>query len=71
MQQHGRRQDVAWKSEQNVIKPSRQDVTWKSKPNIVPSQEEYREDNQNLDAIKRLAAHFALPKSELMLFDGD
>ena len=52
-------------------KPRRQDVTWKSEPDVIPNQEEYREDNQNLDAIKRLATHFALPKSELMSFDGD
>ena len=26
---------------------------------------------RHLDAIKRLATHFALPKSELMSFDGD
>ena len=52
-------------------KPRRQDVTWKSEPDVIPYQEEYREDNQNLDAIKRLATHFALPKSELMSFDGD
>ena len=53
------------------IKPRRQDVTWKSEPNVIPNQEEYREDNQNLDAIKRLATHFTLPKSELMSFDCD
>ena len=52
-------------------KPRRQDVTWKSEPDVIPNQEEYREDNQNLDAIKRLVTHFALPKSELMSFDGD
>ena len=52
-------------------KPRRQDVTWKIEPDVIPNQEEYREDNQNLDAIKRLATHFALPKSELMSFDGD
>ena len=52
-------------------KPWRQDVTWESEPDVIPNQEEYREDNQNLDAIKRLATHFALPKSELMSFDGD
>ena len=52
-------------------KPRRQDVTWKSEPDVIPNEEEYREDNQNLDAIKRLAIHFALPKSELMSFDGD
>ena len=52
-------------------KPRRQYVTWKSEPDVIPNQEEYREDNQNLDAIKRLATHFALPKSELMSFDGD
>ena len=34
-------------------KPRRQDVTWKSDPNFIPNQEEYKEDNQNLDAIKR------------------
>ena len=47
-------------------KPRRQDVTWKSEPNVTPNQEEYRDDNQNRDAIKRLVTHFALPKSELM-----
>ena len=66
-----RRQDVTWKSEQNVIKLSRQDVSQKSKQNVIPNQEEYRKDNQNLDAIKSLATHFALPKPELMSFDGD
>ena len=52
-------------------KPRRQDVTWKSEPDFRPNQEEYREDDQNLDVIKRLATHFALPKSELMSFDID
>ena len=52
-------------------KPRRQDVTWKSEPDVIPNQEGYREDTQNLDPIKRLATHFALPKSELMSFDGD
>ena len=72
MQQHGNQnQGDKMKSEQNVIKPSRQDVTWESEPNFIPNQDEYRKDNQNLDTIKRLATHFALPKSELMSFDGD
>ena len=52
-------------------KPRRQDVTWKSELNVIPNQEEYREDNQKFDAVKRLATHFALPKSELMSSDGD
>ena len=52
-------------------KPRRQEKKRKSEPNVIPNQQEYREDNQNLDAIKRLATHFALPKSELMSFDGD
>ena len=46
-------------------KSRRQDVTWESEPADI------REDNQNLDAIKSLATHFALPKSGLMSFDGD
>ena len=52
-------------------KPRRQDVTWKSEPVVIPNWEEYTEDNHNLEAIKRLATHFALCQSELMSFDGD
>ena len=66
-----RLQNVPLREDPVAPKPRRQDVTCKSEPNVIPNQEEYREDNQNLDAIKRLATHFAPPKSELMSFDGD